>query len=93
MEPPKPLYTAEHGRELARRLEQMRATGGVSHDAVVRQMLDDMEHDLRQMVRDYVGSEAHAKELLEALVIARENGVAACDEIELELARRLRKSA
>jgi hypothetical protein len=31
--------------------------------------------------------------LLEALVIARENGVKACDEIEHELAGRLRKSA
>jgi hypothetical protein len=87
------LYTAEHGRELARRLEQMRASGGVSHDSVVRQMLEDMEHDLRQMVRDYDGSEAQAKALLESLVIARENGVTACDEIELQLARRLRKSA
>lgn len=71
----------------------MRANGGVSHDAVVRQMLEDMERDLRQMARDYDGSEARAKDLLEALVIARENGVLACDEIELELARRLRKSA
>jgi hypothetical protein len=88
-----PDYTAEHGRELARRLEQMRAKGGISQEAVHRQMLEDMERDLRQMVNDYDGSNARAKELLEALVIARENGVAACDELELELARRLRKTA
>jgi len=31
--------------------------------------------------------------LLEALVIARENGVKACDEIEHELAQKLPKSA
>ncbi len=93
MKSPKSPYTAEHGRELARRLEQMRSAGGVSQDGVVQQMVEDMERDLRQLVREYDGSEARAKELLEALVIARENGVAACDEIELELARRLRKSA
>jgi hypothetical protein len=86
-------YSAEEGREMTRRLEEMRRSGGVP-DAVIRQdMLEDMEKDLRQMVRDYDGSETRAKELLEALVIARENGVTACDELELELAHRLRKTA
>jgi len=32
-----------------------------------------------------------AKQLLEALVIARDYGVTACDEIERELVERLRK--
>ena len=89
----RPEYTAEEGRELARRLAEMRAKGGVPHAAVHQEMLDDMETELRQMVRDYDGTEGQAKELLEALVIARESGVKACDELEHELARRLRKSA
>ena len=86
-------YTPEEGRELTKRLEQMRAGGGVPHAVVHQEMLDDMERDLRQMVRDYDGTNGRAKELLEALVIARENGVKACDDIERELAHRLRKSA
>jgi hypothetical protein len=89
----RPEYTPEEGRELARRLAEMRAKGGVPHAAVQQQMLDDMEAELRRMVRDYDGTDGRAKELLEALVIARESGVKACDELEHELARRLRKSA
>ena len=86
-------YTAEEGRELTKRLAEMRDKGGVPHAAVHQEMLDDMETELRQMVREYDGHEGQAKELLEALVIARANGVKACDELEHELARRLRKSA
>ena len=88
-----PEYTPEEGRELSKRLAEMRSGGGVPHAVVQREMLDDMERDLRQMVSNYDGSNGQAKELLEALVIARENGVKACDEIEHELAQRLRKSA
>ena len=86
-------YSPEEGRELARRLEKMRRSGGVPDSVIHQEMLEDMERDLRQMARDYDGSDARAKELLEALVIARESGVKACDEIELELAHRLRKTA
>lgn len=90
---PKSEYTAREGRELSRRLETTRAKGGVPHAAVLREMLEDMERDLRQMAAQYDGSEARAKDLLEALVIARESGVSACDEIEHLLAQRLRQSA
>jgi len=86
-------YTAAEGRELTRRLARMRATGGVPHAEVVRETQKDMERDLRKMVRDYRGSARQAKELLEALVTARAYGVTACDEIERELAARLRKRA
>lgn len=89
----RPQYTPEEGRELSKRLEQMRSTGGVAHAAVHQEMLDDMERDLRQMVRDYDGTDSRGRELLEALVIARESGVQACDEIEHELALKLRKTA
>jgi hypothetical protein len=56
-------------------------------------MLEDMERDLRQLATEYDGSQARAKDLLEALVIARDSGVPACDEIEHLLAQRVRKSA
>ena len=84
-------YTAAEGRELSRRLAKTRETGGVPHAEVVRETRKHMEKDLRQMVRAYKGLPRQAKELLEALVIAREAGVAACDDIERVLAERLRK--
>lgn len=85
-------YTAAEGRELSRRLAEMREKGGVPQAEVERETRDDMEKDLRRMVRAYKGSPRQAKELLEALVIARDYGVTACDEIERQLAERLRKA-
>lgn len=90
---PKSQYTSREGQELSKRLDDVRAKGGVPHEAVHREMLEDMERDLRQMANEYDGSQARAKDLLEALVIARDSGVSACDEIEHQLAERLRKSA
>jgi hypothetical protein len=84
-------YTAAQGRELTRRLAKVRETGGIPHAEVERETREDMEKDLRQVVRAYKGSPRQAKQLLEALVIARDYGVTACDEIERELAERLRK--
>ena len=84
-------YTAAEGRELSRRLAKTREMGGVPHAEVVRETRKHMEKDLRQMVRTYKGLPRQAKELLEALVIARQAGVAACDDIERDLAERLRK--
>ena len=84
-------YTAAEGRELTRRLAKMRETGGVPHAQVVQETREDMAKELRRMVRAYKGMPRQAKELLEALVIARDYGVTACDEIERELAERLRK--
>jgi hypothetical protein len=69
----------------------MRLTGGIPYAEIVRETQRAMERDLRKMVRDYKGTARQAKELLEALVIARDYGVAACDDIERELAVRLRK--
>lgn len=85
----RPDCTPEEGRELTRRLEKMRRAGGVRHEVIVQEILDDMERDLRKLVRDYDGTGSQAKELLGGLVIARESGVKACDEIELALASRL----
>jgi len=90
---PKSQYTAREGQELSKRLENARAKGGVPDAVVHREMLEDMERDLRQLAAQYDGSEARAKDLLEALVVARESGVPACDEIEHLLAQRVRQSA
>jgi hypothetical protein len=84
-------FNAAEGRELARRLAKVRKGGGVPHADMQRDTRKDMEADLRRMVRGYSGSPRQAKELLEALVIARHAGVKACDEIERELAERLRR--
>lgn len=84
-------YTAEEGRELTRRLAKTRQKGGVPHADVQREMLARIERDLRKLVRTYRGTARQAKQLLEALVIARDAGVNACDDIERELAGRLRK--
>lgn len=84
-------YTAEEGRELTRRLVKTRPKSGVPHAEIRREMLARIERDLRKLVRAYRGTARQAKQLLEALVIARDAGVSACDDIERELAGRLRK--
>jgi len=82
----------EEARELAGRDAEARAKGGIPHAEVVRKMLADMERELGQMVTDYDGSPTRARELLEALVIAEEEGVpaSACAMIRHDLAVRIR---
>ena len=82
----------EEARELARRDAEARANGGIPHAEVVAEMLADMEVELGQMVANYDGSPARARELLEALVIAEEEGVPAptCAKIRHDLAVRIR---
>jgi len=72
-------YTAAEGRELARRLARMNERGGIPHAEIRREMLLRIERDLRKLVRSYRGTARQAKQLLEALVIARDAGVSACD--------------
>ncbi len=85
--------TLEEARELARRAAEMREKGGIPHAEVVAEMLADMEVELGQMVADYDGSPTRARELLEALVIAEEEGVpaAACAKVRHDLAARIRE--
>jgi hypothetical protein len=83
----------EEARELARRDAEAKAKGGIPHAEVVAEMLADMEVELGQMVADYDGSPVRARELLEALVIAEEEGVpaAACAKVRHDLAARIRE--
>ena len=81
----------EEARELARRDADVRDHGGVPHGEVVTRMLADMERELRRLAREYDGSPERSKELLEALVLSEEEGLAdVCAEIRHELAVRAR---
>lgn len=84
--------TSEEARELARRDAETRAKGGIPHSQVVAKMLADMARELDRMVATYDGSPARARELLEALVIAEEEGLAAvvCAKVRHDLAARIR---
>ena len=82
----------EEARELAKRDVEARAKGGIPHTEVVRKMLADMELELCRMVTAYDGSPARARVLLEALLLAEEEGVPAssCAKIRHDLAVRIR---
>jgi hypothetical protein len=79
-------------RELKRRSEKLRRQGGgIPHEVVREQWLQQMERELRQMVRLYDGSARKARELLEGLLVAEEEGLAAVSEIRHALATRMAK--
>jgi hypothetical protein len=50
-----------------------------------------MERELRSMGRAYDGTARKGRELLEALIIAEEEGVRAVSEIRHELGEKIRK--
>lgn len=83
--------TSAEARELKRRSERMRREGGIPHEVVRREWLAEMERELRSMVRSYDGSARRGRELLEALIIAEEEGVRAVSEIRHELGEKIRK--
>lgn len=88
----KPTVTRAQARELKRIAERMaREGGGVSPEVIRREMLEDMASDLRAMVRAYDGSGRRARELIEAMAIAEQEGVSGLDEILRELGAKVRK--
>jgi hypothetical protein len=78
-------------RELNRISERMSREGGIPHEVIVRQMLDDMARELKRMVAAYDGSPRKAKELLEAFLIAEAEGVKGVADLRRSLAGRLSK--
>lgn len=71
-----PTVTRAQARELKRIAERMaRQGGGVSLDVVRREMLADMAAELRRMARVYVRTRKGGAELLEALGVAKVEGV------------------
>lgn len=83
--------TRAEARELKRRSERVRREGGIPHEVVRREWLAEMERELRSMVRAYDGTARKGRELLEALIIAEEEGVRAVSEIRHELGEKIRK--
>jgi predicted dehydrogenase len=83
--------TRAEARELKRRSEKTRREGGIPHEVVRRAWLADMERELRAMVRSYDGSARKGRELLEALIVAEEEGIAAVAEIRHELGEKIRR--
>jgi hypothetical protein len=83
--------TRAEARELKRRSERMRRDGGIPHEVARREWLADMERELRSMVRTYDGSARRGRELLEALLIAEEEGVRAVSEIRHALGDKIRR--
>ena len=83
--------TRAAARELKRRSERMRREGGIPHEVARREWMADMERELRAMVRSYDGTARRGRALLEALIIAEEEGVRAVSEVRHELGEEIRK--
>jgi len=84
--------TRAEARELKRRSESLRRTGGgIPHEVVRREWLAEMERELRAMVRAYDGSARKGRELLEALLVAEEEGVPGVDDIRRDPSAKIRR--
>ncbi len=83
--------TRAEARELKRRSDKLRREGGIPHETVRRKWLADMERELRAMVDAYDGSARKGRELLEALIIAEEEGVRTVAEIRHDLGDKIRR--
>ena len=80
-------------RELRRRADELdRRGGGIPHNVVRGKWLAKMERELREMARNYDGEPHRAPKLLEALIIARKEGLHV-DSIMATLARKHRRNA
>ena len=67
--------TRAEARDLRRRSERVRRTGGVPHAEVVAEMRRDMDRELRAMVRAYKHPGRKLTEILECMAIARGEGI------------------
>jgi hypothetical protein len=77
-------------RELKRRSDDLeRRGGGIPHSLVRGRWLAKLGRELREMVRTYDGSGREAKKLLEAVLIAEQEGLPDVAEIRRELAAKL----
>jgi hypothetical protein len=88
--------TRSEARELRRRAERVRRTGGVPHAEVVAELRKDMERELRQMVREYRHPSAKLREILECMAIAHADGIdvsALCGDLLEKIAATHRRAA
>jgi hypothetical protein len=86
--------TEEEARELKRRAEELDGQdGGIPHEEMRARWLVKMGRELREMVRTYDGTDRKARELLEALLVAEEEGVMDVATIRHELALKMGKKS
>jgi hypothetical protein len=84
--------TREEARELKRRSADLdRRGGGIPHAVVRAKWVAKLGRELREMVRGYDGSARKARELLEAILVAEQEGVAGVDELRRQLAVKVNK--
>ncbi|HEY7371204.1 MAG TPA: hypothetical protein VIF57_03430 [Polyangia bacterium] len=76
-------------RELRRISERMTREGGIPHDVIMQECLDEMARELKRMVTAYDGSPRKAKDLLEAFLISEAEGVKGVAELRRSLADKL----
>ena len=76
-------------RELERISARMDREGGIPHEVIMQECLDDMARELKRMVAAYDGSARKAKELLEAFLISEAEGVKGVAELRRTLASKL----
>lgn len=87
-----PAATRAEARDLERHRGTLRRIGGgIPHAVVRRHWLAEMERDLGAMARDYRGDAHAARRLLEALLVAEEEGVAGLARVRQELGARIRR--
>ena len=83
--------TRAEARDLKRRDEKAKRHGAVPQAVAHERWLGELERELRAMVRSYDGAARGAKKLLEALLVAEEEGVPAVAELRHQLARKLER--
>jgi len=84
--------TREEARELKRRSEELdRRGGGIPHEVVRARWVARLGRELREMVRAYDGSARKARELLEAILVAEEEGVEGVAAVRRELAAKVNR--
>jgi hypothetical protein len=87
--------TPELARQLKHQSEELdRNGGGIPHEEVRARWLSRMGRELRELIAAYDGQDDHkAKELLDALVVAKEEGVPDLDDIMHALALKMGKQS
>jgi hypothetical protein len=85
--------TRAQARELKRIDQRMSREGGIPHEVVRKEWLEDMATELRKLAKAFERTGRGAKELLEALVVAEAEGVdaAVLTQVRRELGEKVRK--
>jgi hypothetical protein len=85
------IVTRQEARELKRRADALDRRGGIPHERVRARWLAKLRRELKEMVRAYDGTARKGRALLEAMIIAEEEGVNDLAELRHELGDKLRR--